>query len=153
MSVLTDPPYCLVYPTSYIKVIEPDHFGTHNSPMGMCLHHCICRITLQFSNDDPKECTKYVWSHLLLPHGGQYNDWLYPAILEPQNHCSPLIDPTMGKPYLMEVVGNFKAMDLIFKGCYRDSLLYSNDNLAQLRWWKIYLPMFQGEIPMPPAPS
>ena len=53
----------------------------------------------------------------------------------------------------MEVVGDFKATDPIFKGCYRDSLLYSEDDLVQLRWQKVYLPTFQEEIPMPPALS
>ena len=33
MSVPTDPPYCLVYPTSYIKGIKPNHFDTYNSPV------------------------------------------------------------------------------------------------------------------------
>ena len=33
------------------------------------------------------------------------------------------------------------------------TLLYSEADLAQLRWKKVYLPAFQGEIPMPPAPS
>ena len=42
MSIPTDPPYCLVYPTSYVKGIEPDHFNTWNSPAGMCLHCCVC---------------------------------------------------------------------------------------------------------------
>ena len=83
MSIPTDPPYCLVYPTSYIKGIKPDHFDTCNSPMGMHLHRCICHTTLQFSNDDPKQHTKYVGSHLILPHGAQYNNRLYPSILEP----------------------------------------------------------------------
>ena len=53
----------------------------------------------------------------------------------------------------MEVVGNFRAVDLIFKGCYGDSLLYSKADLVQLRWQKVYLPVFEGEIPIPPAPS
>ena len=131
MSTPTDPPYCLVYPTSYIKGIEPDHFDTHNSPMGTCLHHCVCRTTLQFSNDDLKHCTKYVRSRLILPCGMQYNDWLYPSILELRNHHGPLIDPAMEEPCPMEVVvGNFRAMDPIFKGCYGDSLLYSKADLA-----------------------
>ena len=43
--------------------------------------------------------------------------------------------------------------DPIFKGCYRDSLLYSDEDLCQLRWWGIHLPAYQGEIPVPPAPS
>ena len=130
MSVPTDPPYCLVYPTSYIKGIKPDHFYTCNSPAGMHLHCCVCHATLQFSNEDPKQRTKYIGSHLILPHGVQYNKWLYPSSLEPQNHHGPLIDPTMGDPYLMEVVGDFRASDPIFKGCYGDSLLYSDDDLA-----------------------
>ena len=153
MSVPTDPPYCLVYPTSYIKGIELDHFDTRNSPAGMRLHRCVCHATLQFSNDDPKEHTKYIGSCLILPRGTQYNDRLYPTILEPRNHSGPLIDPTMGEPYPMEVVGDFRATDLIFKGCYRDSLLYSDTDLAQLRQQKIYLPVFQGKIPVPPFPS
>ena len=81
MSNPTDPPYCLVYPTSYIKGIEPDHFDTHNSPVGMRLHCCVCHATLQFSNDGPKQHTKYIRSRLILPDGAQYNEWLYPSIL------------------------------------------------------------------------
>ena len=53
----------------------------------------------------------------------------------------------------MEVVADFKAVDPIFKGSYGDSFLYSNDDLAQLRKQKVYLPVFQEEITMPPAPS
>ena len=152
MSVPMDPPYCLVYSTSYIKGVELDHFNTHNSPGGMHLHHCICHSTLQFSNDDPQGHTNYARSHLILPHGVQYNDQLYLAILEPWNHRSPLIDPVTGEPCPMEMVSDFKAADLIFKECYGDSLLYSDTDLCQLRWRKIHLPAFQGEIPMPPAP-
>ena len=114
MSIPTDPPYCLVYPTSYVKDVEPDHFDTRNNPVGT---HCICCTTLQFSNDEPKECTNHAKSHLILPCGAQYNNQLFLAILEPQNHHSPLIDPAIGEPYPMEMVGDFKAMDLIFKGC------------------------------------
>ena len=58
----------------------------------------------------------------------------------------------MGEPCPMEVVGDFKAMDQIFKGSYRNSFLYLEDDLAQLRQQKVYLPTFQEEIPMPPAP-
>ena len=125
-----NPPYCLVYPASYVKGVELDHFNTHNGHAWMCLHCCVCCATLQFSNNDPKECTNYIGSHLILPHGVQYNDRLYPAILELQNHHSLLIDPATGEPYQMEVVGDFRAMDLIFKGCYRDSLLYSDTDLG-----------------------
>ena len=153
MSIPMNPPYCLVYPTSYVKDVELDHFDTCNKPAGMCLHCCICHATLQFSNDKPKECTNYARSHLILPHRAQYNDRLFLDILEPRNHCSPLIDPTTGEPYPMEMVGNFKVTDLIFKGCYGDTLLYSDADLCWLKWWGIYLPTFQGEIPMPPAPS
>ena len=117
------------------------------------MHHCVCRATLQFSNTDPKQCTKYAGCHLVVPHEVQYNNRLYPAILEPQNHHSPLIDPVTWEPCPMEVVGDFKAVDPIFKGSYGDSFLYSEDDLAQLRWQKVYLPTFQEEIPVPPVPS
>ena len=153
MSIPTDPPYCLVYPTSYVKGVELDHFNTHNSPAGTCLHCCICHATLQFSNNDLKEHTNYTRSCLILPRRVQYNDQLFPAILEPWNHHGPLIDLTMGEPYPMEMVGDFKAADPIFKVCYGDSLLYSDADLCWLRRQKIHLPSFQGEIPIPPAPS
>ena len=64
-----------------------------------------------------------------------------------------LIDFVIGEPYLMEMVGDFWAVDPIFKGCYGDSLLYSDTDLHQLRWWGIHLPTFQGEVPIPLAPS
>ena len=32
MSVPMDPPYCLVYPMSCVKDVEPDHFNTRNNP-------------------------------------------------------------------------------------------------------------------------
>ena len=133
----TDPPYCLVYPTTYVKGAEPDHFDTHNSPTGTCLHRCVCRATLQFSDTDPQQRTKYGGSCLIVPCGAQYNDHLFPAILEPRNHRGPLIDLVTGETCLMEVVGDFRATDPIFKGSYGDSFLYSDNDLVQLRWQKV----------------
>ena len=153
ISIPTDPPYCLVYPTSYVRDAHLDHFDTCNNPVGMCLHHCVCHATLQYSNDEPKECTNYAGSHLILPHRVHYNDQLFPAILKLWNHRGPLVDSTIREPYPMEMVGDFRTTDPIFKGCYGDSLLYSNADLCWLRWQGIHLPAFQGEIPMPPAPS
>ena len=152
MSIPTDPPYCLIYPTSYVRDVEPDHFDTHNNPAGTCPCHCICHTTLQFTNDDPKQLKKYSGSHFILPRGVQYNYRLFPMILEPWNHQELLIDSSTKEPFSMELVGDFWVADLIFKGCYRDSLLYSDAELRQLRWWGIHLPMYQGEIPVPPTP-
>ena len=42
MSIPTHPSFCLVYPTSYVKDVELDHFDTHNNPARTCLHNCIC---------------------------------------------------------------------------------------------------------------
>ena len=53
----------------------------------------------------------------------------------------------------MELVGDFQVTNLIFKGCYRDSLLYTSGELDRLRWWGIHLPPYWGEIPTPLAPS
>ena len=153
MSILTDPSYCLVYPTSYVRDADLNHFDTCNNPVGMCLHHCVCCATLQDSSHKPKECTNYTGSCLILPSGAQYNDQLFPAILKPWNHRGPLVDSAMREPYSMEMVGDFRATDPIFKGCYGDSLLYSDADLCQLKPHGIHLPSFQGEIPMPPAPS
>ena len=153
MSIPTYPPYCLVYPTSYMRDMELDHFNTRNNPVGTHLHCCVCRATLQFTNDDPKEHKNYAGSHLILPCGAQYNNRFFPMILELWNHQGLLTDSMTKEPFLMELVGDFWAADLIFKGCYGDSLLYSDTDLCRLRQWGIHLPVYQGEIPMPLAPS
>ena len=72
MSVPTDLPYCLAYPMSYVKDVEPDHFDTCNNPARTCLCHCICLATLQYMNDDPHYCRAYGGSCLILPCGAQY---------------------------------------------------------------------------------
>ena len=74
MSIPTDLPYCLIYPTSYMRDMEPDHFNTHNNPSRTCLHHCICHATLQHMNDNPNQHREYARSHLILPHGAQYKE-------------------------------------------------------------------------------
>ena len=130
MSIPTDPPYRLMYPMTYVKSTEPDHFNTQNSPVGTRLHCCVCRATLQFSNTDTQQRTKYGGSRLIVPWGAQYDDRLFPAIVEPRNHHGPLIDPTTGETCQMEVVGDFRAMDPIFKGSYGDSFLYSDNDLV-----------------------
>ena len=50
-------------------------------------------------------------------------------------------------------MGDFRSTDLIFKGCYGDSLLYTDIELGRLRWHGIHLPPYWGEIPTPLAPS
>ena len=130
MSVPMDPPYCLIYPMSYVKDMEPDHFDTRNNPAGTCLHCCICHATLEYMNDDPRYCRAYGGSHLILPHGAQYKEQLFPEILEPWNHWAPLIDPITREPFHMKLKGDFRSMDPIFKGCHGDSLLYCDVDLG-----------------------
>ena len=74
MSIPTDLPYCLAYPMSYVKDVEPDHFNTHNNLAGTHLHHCICSANLQHMNDDPHHCREYGGSGLILPRGAQYKE-------------------------------------------------------------------------------
>ena len=136
-----------------MKDVELDHFYTHKNPAGTCLHCCICHTTLQHMNDDPRHHREYGGSHLILPHRAQYEERLFPEIIEPQNHWVPLTDPVTKKPFPMELVGDFRSTDPIFKGCYGDLFLYSNGDLGQLRWCGIHLPPYRSEIPAPPAPS
>ena len=79
MSIPTDPPYCLAYPTSYVRDVDPDHFDTHNNPVGMCLHCCICHTTLQFNNDSLKSAPTMPGSTSSCPTG-----------LSTMTGCSPL---------------------------------------------------------------
>ena len=130
MSVPRDLPYCLIYPMNYVKDVELDHFNTHNNPAGTHLHHCICHATLQYMNDNPHHHREYGGSHLILPHGAQYKERLFPEILEPQNHWGPLTDPVTREPFPMKLVGDFKSTDPIFKGCCGDSFLYSDVDLG-----------------------
>ena len=153
LSIPTDPPCCLIYPMSYMRDVEQDHFDTHNNPAGTHLCCCICCATLQYMNDDPKQHREYSGSHLILPRGAQYKEQLFPEILEPWNHQEPLTDSTNKEPFPMELVGDFRSTDPIFKVCYGDSFLYSNVNLGQIRQRGIHLPPYRSEIPAPPAPS
>ena len=153
MSGPKDPHYCLIYPTSYVKEVEPDHFDTCNNPARTCLCCCICCATLQYMNDDPRYHRAYGRSCLILPCGIQYKERLFPKILEPQNHRALLTDPVNKEPFPMELVGDFRSTDPIIKGCYGDLFLYSDMDLGQLKWWEIHLPPYRGEILIPPAPS
>ena len=153
MSVPTDMTYCLIYPMSYMKDVEPDYFNTCNNPAGTHLRHCICHATLQYMNDNPCYRRAYGGSCLILPRGAQYKERLFPEILEPQNHWAPLIDPATKEPFPIKLMGDFRSMDRIFKGCYGDSFLYSDMDLGQLQWQERHLPPYWGEIPTPPAPS
>ena len=153
MSVPMDLPYCLIYPMSYVKDVEPDHFDTHNNPARTCQHHCICHTTLQYMSDDSCYHRAYGGSHLILPCGAQYKEQLFPKILKPWNHQVPLTDSITQESFHMKLMGDFRSIDPIFKGCYGDLFLYSDMDLGQLRWWKIHLPPYWGEIPTPPAPS
>ena len=74
MSIPTDLPYCLIYPMSYKRDVEPDHFDTHNSPARTCLHCCICHAILQHINDNPNQHREYAGSCLILPHRAQYKE-------------------------------------------------------------------------------
>ena len=107
MSIPKDPPYCLIYPTSYVR-----------------------DATLQHMNDDPSEHREYARSHLILPHGAQYKERLFPKILEPWNHWVPLTNSITKEPFPMELVGDFRSTDPIFKGCYGNSFLYSDADLG-----------------------
>ena len=62
MSIPMDPPYCLIYQMRYVWGMELDHFDTHNNPAGTHLHCCLCRTTLQFTNDNPNQCREYFGS-------------------------------------------------------------------------------------------
>ena len=153
MSVPLDPPYCFIYPMSYMKDIELNHFNTRNNPARTHLHLCICCATLKYMNDNPHYHRAYGGSHLILPHGAQYKKQLFLKILKQWNHWAPLIDPNTKEPFPMKLMGDFRSTDPIFKGCYGDSFLYSDVDLGQIQQQEIHLPPYQGEIPTPPAPS
>ena len=103
LSFPTDPPYCLIYPTSYV---------------------------MQHMNDNPNQHREHASSHLILPHGAQYEEQLFPKILEHWNHWVLLTNSVTKEPFLMELVGDFRSMDSIFKGCYGDSFLYPDVDLG-----------------------
>ena len=113
-------------------------------------HAC---ATLQYMNDDSRYCRAYGGSCLNLPHRAQYKEQLFPEILELWNHRALLTDPVTKEPFPMELVGDFRSTDPIFKGCYGDSFMYSDVDLGRLRHWEIHLPPYRGEILTPPAPS
>ena len=51
MSIPIDQTYCLIYPMSYVREVEPDHFDTHNNPMGThCIAALLCSIGMLTPN-------------------------------------------------------------------------------------------------------
>ena len=66
-----------------------------------------------------------------------------------------LVPPTQGQalPQCFSGHGDFWVTELIFKGSYDDSLLYSTDELCELWDQGIYLPTCCGKIPVLLAPS
>ena len=54
LAIPTDPPYCLVYPTCYVRDTDLDHFDTRNNPAGTHLHHCVFHTTLSSAMTNPK---------------------------------------------------------------------------------------------------
>ena len=129
MSIPTDLPYCLINPTSYVRDVEPDHFDTCNNPAGTHLHCCICHTTLQHMNNDPHQCREYSGSHLILPCGAQYKEQLFPKILKLQNHQTPLTDSVTKEPFPMELVGDFRSTNPIFKG-----VMVTNSSTPMWTW-------------------
>ena len=73
-------------------------------------------------NDDPNQHREYAGSCLILPHRAQYQERLFPEILEPQNHQELLTDSITKEPFPMKILGDFRSTDPIFKGSYGDSL-------------------------------
>ena len=58
---------------------------------------------------DPNQHREYAGSHLILPHGAQYKERLFPEILKPWNHWEPLTNSVTKEPFPMELVGDFRS--------------------------------------------
>ena len=132
MSIPTDLPYCLIYLMSYMRDVELDHFDTCNNPARTHLCHCTCCTTLQFAKDNPNQHRQYSASQLILPCGAQYKERLFPKILKPWNHQGLLTDPANQEPYPMELVGDFRVTDPIFKGVTGTPCYIPAENLINL---------------------
>ena len=135
MAVSTDPPYCLMYPNIYSTTVPHEdrhHFNIQGSPPRLCTHVCICHALLQHADLSEAYRWKYHGSCLVIPRGVQYSH-LVPEITMPCNHQAPLVDLHRGEPFPLVSAGDFQLEDNIFPGMPGDSLLYSSDDLAELR--------------------
>ena len=132
MALPTDPSYCLMYPTVY----------TTGSPLGLCTKACVCHSLLHLMDMDPMNRQQFKGSCLLVLHGAQYKN-LFPIITEPCNHRGLLIDLNTEQPYPMEVVGNFCLEDTFLPGCPGDSLLFHDDELAELAKQGFCIPTYK----------
>ena len=106
MAILTDQPYCLMYPMVYDDAKDKTHFNTMGSPSGQHTEACVCNSLLHLINMDPANRQKLKGSHLLFPNGMQYKT-LLPIIAGPYNCHRLLMDLNTGEHYPMEVAGNF----------------------------------------------
>ena len=142
IAVQTNPPYCLIYPKTYLSTIpllEWTPFNTVGSPPGLHLGKCMCCALLQVADLSAERKWQYAGSHLIIPHGAQFIN-RFPTIIEPCNHSLPLRNAEV-VPYPIEAVGNFALEDKIFPGIPGDSLLFDGAELMRL-WQKNYsIPM------------
>ena len=100
---------------------------------------------------DPVCWRIYEGSCLIIPHGSQYRT-LFLEIVVPRNHWGPLIDHNTGEPYPMVATGDFCLVDPIFPGSPGDSLLFKEDDLAQLKRKGFHIPTYREEKPQPTGP-
>ena len=134
MAVLTDLPYCLMYPNIYSTTVPHEdrhYFNVKSSPPRLHTHACICHALLQHADLSEAHTWKYHGSCLVIPRGAQYS-CLLPKITMPHNHWVLLLDLHMGEPFPLVLVGDFQLEDNIFPRMPGDSLLYNSDNLAKL---------------------
>ena len=145
MAVPTDSPYFLVYLTMYNTGMEDqNHFNTASSPSGLCTCSCICCTLCQQTDMEPVCQRTYEGSHLIIPHGAQYRT-PFPEITAPHSYQSPLIDHNTQEPYPMVATGDFCLMDPIFPDSPGDSLLFKEDDLAQLKRKGFCIPNYKEE--------
>ena len=134
MAMLTDPPYCLVYPNTYsddVALENKNHFNVVGGPPRLNTGSCICHALLQYADLTEAHRRKYNGSHLIVPIGAMYMT-LLSEITMPCNHQAPLLDLHTRKPFPLVPVGDFSLEGEIFCGMPGDSLLLNGDELTKL---------------------
>ena len=130
MALLTEPPYCLVYPIRFFNDTPADlrnQLHTNLFPPGLHCWECVCCWLIQRGNLHEKWETIMGGSHFLLSRGAQYNDNPLPQLIRPWNHRSLLVNPVMAQPYPLVEVGSFMMQDPLFPGTVRDGYIYWGD--------------------------
>ena len=135
MGFATDPPFCMVYPLSFVHKDDPAQMtfrSQQNHPISFTADVLlVCQLLTRDCSLDEYMMDR-CHQHLLIPRGVHFLPNLFPQIVVPRNHVAPYHDLKMGEVVPFVTVGPFVSTDTLFPGKTGDLELFTNKEVVAL---------------------